>query len=71
MAAGMLMPSLAGLLAIWFLIGAGSSLVQTPGGRLLRRSSPEEDRSAIFAGPTQLTSADQETKQRQLAQGKD
>jgi hypothetical protein len=38
MAADMSMPSLVGLLAIWFLIGVGSSLVQTPGGRLLRRA---------------------------------
>jgi MFS family permease len=57
MAAGMLMPSLAGLLAIWFLIGVGSSLVQTPGGRLLRRSSHEEDRPALFAAQFALSHA--------------
>jgi MFS family permease len=57
MAAGMLMPSLAGLLAIWFLIGIGSSLVQTPGGRLLRRSSHEEDRPALFAAQFALSHA--------------
>jgi MFS family permease len=57
MAAGMLMPSLAGLLAIWFLIGVGSSLVQTPGGRLLRRSSHEEDRPALFSAQFALSHA--------------
>jgi hypothetical protein len=49
MAAGMLMPAITGLLAIWFVIGISSSLMQTPGGRLLRRSSHEEDRPALFA----------------------
>ena len=54
---GRLMPSLAGLLAIWFLIGVGSSLVQTPGGRLLRRSAHEEDRPALFAAQFALSHA--------------
>jgi MFS family permease len=57
MAAGMLMPALSGLLAIWVLIGVGSSLVQTPGGRLLRRSSHEEDRPALFAAQFALSHA--------------
>jgi MFS family permease len=57
MAAGMLMPALAGLLAIWFLIGVGSSLVQTPQGRLLRRSSHEEDRPALFSAQFALSHA--------------
>jgi MFS family permease len=57
MAAGMLTPALAGLLAIWFLIGIGSSLVQTPQGRLLRRSSHEEDRPALFAAQFALSHA--------------
>ena len=57
MAAGMLMPSFVGLLAIWFLIGTGSSLVQTPGARLLRRSSHEEDRPALFAAQFALSHA--------------
>jgi MFS family permease len=39
MAAGTLLPGLPGLLAIWFAIGVGGSLVQTPAGRLLRRSA--------------------------------
>jgi hypothetical protein len=53
----MLMPALTGLLAIWFLIGIGSSLVQTPGGRLLRRSADEEDRPALFAAQFALSHA--------------
>jgi hypothetical protein len=57
MVGGMMMPSLAGLLAIWFLIGIGSSLVQTPGGRLLRRSSHEEDRPALFSAQFALSHA--------------
>jgi hypothetical protein len=57
MAAGMLMLALAGLLAIWFLIGVGSSLVQTPGGRLLRCSAHEEDRPALFAAQFALSHA--------------
>jgi MFS family permease len=57
MTAGITMPLLAGLLAIWFLIGIGSSLVQTPGGRLLRRSSHEEDRPALFAAQFALSHA--------------
>jgi MFS family permease len=57
MAAGMLTPLLAGLLAIWFLIGVGSSLVQSPGGRLLRRSAHEEDRPALFAAQFALSHA--------------
>jgi MFS family permease len=57
MAAGMLMPSLGGLLAIWFLIGVGAALVQTPAGRLLRRSSHEEDRPALFAAQFALSHA--------------
>jgi MFS family permease len=57
MAAGMMMPALAGLLALWFLIGVGSSLVQTPGGRLLRRSAQEDDRPALFAAQFALSHA--------------
>jgi MFS family permease len=57
MTAGMTMPSLAGLLAIWLVIGVGSSLVQTPGGRLLRRSAHEEDRPALFTAQFALSHA--------------
>lgn len=46
---GLTEPDLSTLLMIWFLLGAGSSLVQTPAGRLLRRSAREGDRPAIYA----------------------
>ncbi len=43
------------LLPLWFAVGAGSSLAQTPSGRLLRRSSNPEDRPAIFAAQFALS----------------
>lgn len=45
------------LLAIWFFIGFGYSLVQTPSGRLLRRSSDAEARPALFAAEFALSHA--------------
>ena len=46
-----------GLLPLWFVIGVGSSLAQTPAGRLLRRSSHAEDRPALFAAQFALSHA--------------
>ena len=43
-----------GLLA-WTLIGAGASVVQTPAGLLLKRSSHAEDRPALFAAQFALS----------------
>ncbi|MFM9776364.1 MFS transporter, partial [Streptomyces galilaeus] len=43
------------LLALWFFIGLGYSLVITPSGRLLRRSSQAEDRPALFAAQFALS----------------
>jgi MFS family permease len=57
MAAGMLLPGLPGLLAIWLVIGVGASLVQTPAGRLLRRSADAADRPALFAAQFALSHA--------------
>ena len=37
------------LLALWTLMGVGYSAVQTPSGRLLRRSARPSDRPAVFA----------------------
>ncbi|PID62328.1 MAG: MFS transporter [Gammaproteobacteria bacterium] len=37
------------LLGAWFLVGLGCSAVFTPSGRLLRRSSHEDDRPALYA----------------------
>ncbi len=46
---GMLQPGFSALLAIWFLLGLGASLVQTPVGRLLQASCRAADRSAYFS----------------------
>lgn len=43
------------LLAGWLVMGAGYSLSVTPGGRLLRRSSNESDRPALFAAQFALS----------------
>jgi len=45
------------LLPLWFAIGLGYSLAQTPSGRLLRRSSNPEDRPALFAAQFALSHA--------------
>ncbi len=50
-------PSYAWLLPLWFVIGAGYSMAQTPSGRLLRRSSHPEDRPALFAAQFALSHA--------------
>ncbi|MGW3294356.1 MFS transporter [Streptomyces xiamenensis] len=42
-------PTWAALLAAWALIGAASSAVLTPGGRVLRRSAAEADLPAAYA----------------------
>ncbi len=50
-------PDLFALLLVWFLLGAGSSLIQTPAGRLLMRSSHEGDRPALYAAQFALSHA--------------
>ncbi len=45
------------LLFVWFVVGVGYSLAQTPSGRLLRRSSHAEDRPALFAAQFALSHA--------------
>lgn len=42
-------------LVVWTVLGAGASLVQTPAGILLRRSSHPEDRPALFAAQFALS----------------
>ncbi len=37
------------LLALWFVLGIGYSVSQTPTGRLLRKSASSENRTALFA----------------------
>ncbi|MES2885634.1 MAG: MFS transporter [Pseudomonadota bacterium] len=45
------------LLVGWLLLGASYAAVVTPGGRLLRRSSAERDRPALFAAQFSLSHA--------------
>jgi MFS family permease len=45
------------LLPLWFVIGTGYSMAQTPSGRLLRRSSSPVDRPALFAAQFALSHA--------------
>jgi len=55
--AGVLQPGMSGLLAVWMILGAGSSLVQTPAGRLIIRSAHEGDRPAYYAAQFALSHA--------------
>lgn len=46
-----------GLLASWLLLGAGTSMISTPAGILLRRASSPETRTAVFAAQFSLSHA--------------
>jgi MFS family permease len=48
-------PGFYALLPIWFLIGLGWSLVQTPSGRVVNRSSSAADRPAFFSAQFALS----------------
>ncbi|MCA9608958.1 MAG: MFS transporter [Myxococcales bacterium] len=50
-------PSLPWLLGLWALTGVGMSLVETPAGRLVRRSCHAADRSALFSAEFALSHA--------------
>jgi len=52
---GTLIPNYGFLLPLWFVLGLGYSLTQTPSGRLLRRSSQPEDRPSLFAAQFALS----------------
>jgi len=54
---GLTDPDWLSFLSLWFLLGLGSSLIQTPAGRLLRRSAREGDRPAIYAAQFALSHA--------------
>jgi MFS family permease len=54
---GLTDPDLLALLPVWFVLGAGSSLIQTPAGRLLKRSAHKGDRPAIYAAHFALSHA--------------
>ena len=47
--------SFAILLAVWFVLGVGQSLVQTPAGRLIQRSGDATERPALFAAQFSLS----------------
>lgn len=56
--AGALLPSsLLSLSVAWFAVGIGTSAIQTPAGRLVRRSCHAEDRPAVFAAEFGLSHA--------------
>lgn len=57
LAAGIVVPSYSLLLPVWFILGFGYSIAQTPSGRLLRRSSHAQDRPALFAAQFALSHA--------------
>ncbi|WP_343594934.1 MFS transporter [Acinetobacter sp.] len=46
---GYLIPSYYWLLALWFILGIGYSVSQTPTGRLIRKSASSENRTSLFA----------------------
>jgi len=50
-------PGLMAMLPIWFLIGLGWSLIQTPAGRVVNRSARSSDRPAYFAAQFALSHA--------------
>ncbi|MEQ9642270.1 MAG: MFS transporter [Alphaproteobacteria bacterium] len=52
---GLAAPGWGGLLALWLALGVGLSLVQTPAGRLLRRSARDADRPAVYAAQFALS----------------
>ncbi|MDZ4136511.1 MAG: MFS transporter [Paracoccaceae bacterium] len=52
---GPLVPGFGGLVGLWAVLGFGYSVVQTPVGRLLRRSAAEPDRPALFAAQFALS----------------
>ena len=61
MAVGMILmstsPAFIAVLSIWFMIGFGWSLVQTPAGRVVNRSASAGDRSAFFSAQFALSHA--------------
>jgi len=52
-----LSPNFGFVLVIWFIVGVGWSLVQTPAGRIIVRSSSENDRSAYFSAQFAMSHA--------------
>ena len=52
-----LIGSFGALLAVWFLLGVGLSLVQTPSGRLVQRTGTSAERPGLFAAQFSLSHA--------------
>jgi MFS family permease len=50
-------PGLVSMLPVWFMVGLGWSLVQTPAGRLVNRSAAPGDRAAYFSAQFALSHA--------------
>ena len=46
---GYFVGSYSSLLGLWFILGVGYSIAQTPTGRLIRKSADSENRTALFA----------------------
>ncbi|MFO7908762.1 MAG: MFS transporter [Halomonas sp.] len=54
---GLLSPGFHGLLLLWLVLGAGSSMVMTPSGRLLKQSCQADERPTLFAAQFSLSHA--------------
>lgn len=52
---GVFLESYTFMLCLWMMLGVGYSMIQTPTGRLLRRSAHPEDRPAVFAAQFALS----------------
>ena len=52
---GLSEPGLIALWLLWLVLGAGTSLIQTPAGRLLRRSAHDSDRPGLYAAQFALS----------------
>ncbi|MGN8160646.1 MFS transporter [Salinisphaera sp. RV14] len=54
---GLWLPGFAGLLAVWFVLGIGLGLIQTPVGRLLTAASDSTNRPGVFSAQFALSHA--------------
>ncbi|GAB3686550.1 MFS transporter [Salinisphaera aquimarina] len=54
---GLWLPGFAGLLAVWFVLGIGLGLIQTPVGRLLTAASDSSSRPGVFSAQFALSHA--------------
>jgi len=57
LAGGLWLPGFAGLLVIWFVLGIGLGLIQTPVGRLLTAASDSTSRPGVFSAQFALSHA--------------